>query len=350
MRGSPVRSCAAATWRFRRASRADVPACSSRLPLDGQERRSPVRTGANAAAVDDETNVEGHGRARLDPVARDHPLLGYVLRDPDERVVALGVLGEQLVRVGYDDEVARGGQPFEIGEELLEGIPVAAAARGELERSRQLEQEPILGPGAAAIDGPRRETGRHAERGLGLVPAIEDDQMHPGWVGGVKRVHGRSVHRRERLIVIARIVRLPRPLLDHYALRSAVLPRPLRIDVVLTIVAVRQPALSIAEHTPAHVPRQRLPVPLLDLCEDLAGLLGDLGLARGPARRLGGRPLPCRGRRESLPEQEQDQNPEGDGAPDGPMAPAVYHICVVLAGSLLELARVAHSLTAASTR
>src|SRR5215831_21106679 len=175
MRGSPVRSCAAATWRSGRASRADVPACSSRLPLNGQEWGSPVRARAYAVAVDEQTDVEGHGRARPGPMARDRPLLGYVLRDLDERVVALGVPDEQLVGVGHDDEVALGGQPFEIGEKLLEGIPVSAAARGELERSRQLGQEPILGPGAAAIDGPRRETGRHGECGLGLLPAIEDD-------------------------------------------------------------------------------------------------------------------------------------------------------------------------------
>src|SRR5262249_43550297 len=89
-----------------------------------------------------------------------------------------------------------------------------------------------------------------------------------------------SVHRRERLIVGTRIVRLPRSLLDDDALPAATLSRHLRIHVVLTIAPARQPALAVAERTPADVSGRRLTLPLLDFRQHVPRLLRNVGVTR----------------------------------------------------------------------
>src|SRR5262249_62066912 len=104
-----------------------------------------------------QADVEGRGRACADLVPRARPLFGYSLRDPDEGVVVLGVVGEQLVGGGHEDQIAGGGQPLEVPQQLLEGIPVPTAARGELEGTRELGEEPALAPSAAPIDRPYGE-------------------------------------------------------------------------------------------------------------------------------------------------------------------------------------------------
>src|SRR5262249_57136201 len=106
-----------------------------------------------------------------------------------------------------------------------------------------------------------------------------------------------SVHRRESLIVVTRIVRLPRSLLDHDALGPAVLPGLLWIDVVLAIRAARQPALAVRERAAADVAPGRLPLPLLDLGQHVARLLGNLDVARDLGGRAGGQELSGGGRR-----------------------------------------------------
>src|SRR5262245_13927363 len=79
----------------------------------------------------------------------------------------------------------------------------------------------------------------------------------PWWSKAGEAGSWRSVHRRECLVVIARIVRFPCPLLDDDALGAAVLPADLRVDVVLAVAAARQPLLPISEGAAADVAWRR---------------------------------------------------------------------------------------------
>src|SRR5215467_6535245 len=94
-----------------------------------------------------------------------------------------------------------------------------------------------------------------------------------------------SVHRHECFVVIARIVRLARPLLDHDSLGAAALPGHLRIDVVLPVLASREAMLSISECSPPDVPWRWLAVPFLDLGKNIQRLLRHLGVERNSRSR-----------------------------------------------------------------
>lgn len=84
------------------------------------------------------------------------------------------------------------------------------------------------------------------------------------------------VDRHERSIMVARVIGFACSLLDHEALRSAMLSRHRRVHVILPIPPSDQSSFTILEGSPADIARRRIPLQALDLSEDLKDLVRNL--------------------------------------------------------------------------
>src|SRR5215467_10118918 len=86
-----------------------------------------------------------------------------------------------MLGVGHDDEVPGRWQPLQIGQALLEGVPVLPKITWEVQAVRELRQEARFGLAEATVNLPNDESGWRLVEDLGDPAPTENVEIDPWW-------------------------------------------------------------------------------------------------------------------------------------------------------------------------
>ena len=81
-----------------------------------------------------EQHVKGCGSSRAHSGLSVSPGLSRIAQDLKKGFVVFFVVGQYALRIGDEQDIALGWQPFQIGQTFLQGVPVMAEVIGELDR------------------------------------------------------------------------------------------------------------------------------------------------------------------------------------------------------------------------
>src|SRR5258706_402814 len=119
--------------------------------------------------TDDEQEIASHFQIRSIPtlmVFRDQIIVfsqpGALPQNALEQLVAMGL--EQSIDVVVVEDIAVGVDPLEVGEALLERVPVVAEASREMQRRRDVVQQLLLPLDVLAVDVEAGEAGALGDR------------------------------------------------------------------------------------------------------------------------------------------------------------------------------------------